>query len=81
MRLNAEKLEKKRMRESENDSEGSLKDFINDDTTDVDSSSDSSSDSDVQALDDVNKNVKRKTTRNNPEGKFFIITGREMRLN
>lgn len=69
LRLNAEKVEKKRMRESENDSEGSLKDFINDDTTDVDSSSDSSSDSEVQALDDVKKNVKRRT-RNNPDGKF-----------
>ncbi|XP_020296025.1 transcriptional regulator ATRX-like isoform X2 [Pseudomyrmex gracilis] len=66
LRLNAEKVEKKRMRESENDSEGSLKDFINDDTTDVDSSSDSSSDSEVQALDDVKKNVKRRT-RNNPD--------------
>ncbi|XP_051169318.1 transcriptional regulator ATRX homolog isoform X2 [Leptopilina boulardi] len=68
MKMNAEKMEKKRL-EEEDDSEGSLKDFIDDGSDSSESSSDNNDKdgSDVQCVDsDKDVPIARRGTRANP---------------
>lgn len=73
MKMNAEKMEKKRL-EEEDDSEGSLKDFIDDGSDSSESSSDNNDKdgSDVQCVDsDKDVPIARRGTRANPIGKIL----------
>lgn len=74
MRMNAEKMEKKRL-EEESDSEGSLKDFIDDGSdTSASSSGSDNNGSDVQCVDsDKEVPLPRRGTRANPVGKNNLL--------
>ena len=74
MKMNADKMEKKRQ-EEETDSEGSLKDFVVDGSDTSESSSEESvkSGSDVQCIgSDKEAPVKRRGTRANPAGEIIF---------
>ena len=74
MKMNADKMEKKRQN-AETDSEGSLKDFVvNDSDSSEGSSEEGKTGSDVQCVDSDNEvsAKKRRGTRANPIGEIII---------